>query len=303
MSSFHLQFLLSITIILLGYLLKRSNIVKESDGEAIARIVFNVTLPSVIIVTFSNVEFDIHLLWLVIIGLVFGLLNWLIAFIVFRDKSTRTKGTLMMMVPGLNIGLFAYPLVEGIWGFEGLKYFGMLDVGNAFIVFGLTFLIAAYYAGGKGTVEIRTIFFRVFRSVPLIAYFLMFSIRVIDFSLPEFMIDTASVISAANMPLSLLLLGIYLNFSMRKEHLQQIMAFLLTKYGIGITLSILCFFLIPIDGLFLYTLVIGFILPTPTSVVPYAVIFKYDKRLIGTASNLTILISFVLIWLTTTFLL
>ena len=303
MSSFHLQFLLSITIILLGYLLKRSKIVKETDGEAIARIVFNVTLPSVIIVTFSSVEFDIHLLWLVMIGLGFGLLNWLLAFIIFRRQSTRTKGTLMMMVPGLNIGLFAYPLVEGIWGFEGLKYFGMLDVGNAFIVFGLTFLIAVYYAGGKGTVEIRTILFRVFRSVPLVTYLLMFSLRVIDFSVPAFIIDTASVISAANMPLSLLLLGIYLNFSMKKEHVHQIMAFLFTKYGIGITLSILCYYFIPIDGLFLYTLVIGFILHTLTSVVPYAVMFNYDKRLIGTASNLTILISFVLIWITTTFLL
>src|SRR5690606_39111555 len=129
MSSFHLQFLLSITIILLGYILKRTKIVKETDGEAIARIVFNVTLASVIIVTFSSVEIDVHLLWLVIIGFVFGLLNWFVAFMVLRQTSPRTKGTLMMMVPGLNIGLFAYPLVEGIWGFEGLKYFGMLDVG------------------------------------------------------------------------------------------------------------------------------------------------------------------------------
>ena len=41
----------------------------------------------------------------------------------------------MMIVPGFNIGLFAYPLVEGIWGQEGIKYFGMFDMGNAFIVF------------------------------------------------------------------------------------------------------------------------------------------------------------------------
>lgn len=303
MSSFHLQFLLSITIILLGYLLKRTHLVKEADGEAIARIVFNVTLPCVIIVTFSGVEFDLRLLWLVLIGLGFGLFNWLVAFFVFRHKAPRTKGTFMMMVPGLNIGLFAYPLVEGLWGFEGLKYFGMLDVGNAFIVFGLTFLIAAYYTGGKGTVDIRTIFTRVFRSVPLVTYLIMFILNIINLSLPEILVDTASVISSANMPLSLLLLGIYLNFSMKREHVLQLSTFLLTKYGIGITASILCYFFVPIDGLFLYTLIIGFILPTPTSVVPYAVMFKYDKKLVGTASNLTILISFVLIWITTTFIL
>ena len=303
MNNFHLQFLLSIVIILLGYVLKRTHIIKEADGEAIARIVFNVTLPCVIIVTFSSVEFDFNLLWLVLIGLGFGLFNWIVAYLVFRNQSSRMKGTFMMMVPGMNIGLFAYPLVEGLWGLEGLKYFGMLDVGNSFIVFGLTFLIAAYYSGGKGTVEIRTIFTRVFRSIPLVTYLVMFILNIINFSMPEFLFDTASVISSANMPLSLLLLGIYLNFSMKKEHLHRLSTFLLTKYGIGITASMLCYYLIPIDGLFLYTLMIGFILPTPISVVPYAVIFKYDKKLVGSASNLTLLISFVLIWLTTTFVL
>ncbi len=53
---------------------------------------------------------------------------------------------LTMMIPGFNIGMFAYPLVEGIWGKEGLKYFGMFDVGNAFVIFVLCYMIGSYYS-------------------------------------------------------------------------------------------------------------------------------------------------------------
>ena len=51
MGGFNEQFLISIVIIMLGYLLKRVKLVKEQDGEAVARIIFNLTLPCLIIVT------------------------------------------------------------------------------------------------------------------------------------------------------------------------------------------------------------------------------------------------------------
>ncbi|WP_245911455.1 hypothetical protein [Paraliobacillus ryukyuensis] len=43
-------------------------------------------------------------------------------------------------------------------------------------------------------------------------------------------------------------------------------------------------------------LVVGVLLPT-TILLPYAVDFKYDKKFVGMVCNVTILISFVLIWL------
>ncbi|GAE94888.1 transporter [Gracilibacillus boraciitolerans JCM 21714] len=142
MDGFNEQFLISVVIILIGYLLKRNNLVKEKDGEAVARIVFNLTLPCLIVVTFSDISFSPSLFYLVIIAFVFGLINGGLGLFIFRKHPNTTKGTFGMMVPGLNIGLFAYPLVEGLFGFEGLQYFGMFDVGNAFIVFGLSYIIA-----------------------------------------------------------------------------------------------------------------------------------------------------------------
>ncbi|QGH37022.1 AEC family transporter [Gracilibacillus salitolerans] len=297
MSGFNEQFIISIVIIAIGYVLKRFNLVKEKDGEGIARIVFNLTLPCLIIVTFSDVEFTASLFYLVIIAFIYGVINAVIALMVFRKHTKDIKGTFGMMVPGLNIGLFAYPLVEGLFGFEGLKYFGMFDVGNAFIVFGLSYIIAGVYAGSAGMLETRSIIVKLSKSIPLQTYLIMCLINIIGFQLPDIVVNVSSVISVANMPLSLLLLGLYLNFSFAKGYGKLIAKFLFTKYGIGLITGFACYLWLPVEEMFKFTLLIGFILPTPASVLPYAIMFGYNQRLVGTASNITMIISFVLIWL------
>ncbi|UOQ86363.1 AEC family transporter [Gracilibacillus salinarum] len=296
MSGFNEQFFISIVIIAIGYVLKRMNIVKEKDGEGIARVIFNLTLPCLIIVTFSDMEFTASLFYLIVIAFIYGILNAFAGLFVFRKHSKEMKGTFGMMVPGLNIGLFAYPLVEGLFGFEGLQYFGMFDVGNAFIVFGLSYIIAGVYAGNAGMLETRSIILKLAKSIPLQTYLIMCLLNIFDFSLPNAVLDVTSVISVANMPLSLLLLGLYLNFSFAKGYGKLLSKFLLTKYGIGLITGFACYLWLPVDDMFKFTLLIGFILPTPASVLPYAIMFGYNQRMVGTASNLTMMISFVLIW-------
>ncbi|SHN35916.1 AEC family transporter [Gracilibacillus kekensis] len=297
MSGFNEQFLISIVIITIGYLLKRNNLVKEKDGEAIARIVFNLTLPCLIIVTFSDIEFTASLFYLIVIAFVYGLVNGFMAIYIFRNHTKDIKGTFSMMVPGLNIGLFAYPLVEGLFGFEGLKYFGMFDIGNAFIVFGLSYIIAGMYAGSGGMLETRSIIVKLSKSIPLQTYLIMGLLSIIGISLPNIIITVSDTISVANMPLSLLLLGLYLNFSFAKGYGTLILKFLATKYGIGLFAGIACYLWLPVEDMFKFTLLIGFILPTPASVLPYAIMFGYNQRLVGTASNLTMITSFILIWI------
>ena len=45
------------------------------------------------------------------------------------------RGSVGMMTGSMNIGLFAYPLVNAIWPEKGMVYFGMADIGGAVIMF------------------------------------------------------------------------------------------------------------------------------------------------------------------------
>jgi malate permease and related proteins len=296
LDNFNQQFLYAIVIIGLGYILKRFNVLKEQDGEGLSRIIFNLTLPALIIVTFNDIKIDYSLILLIGIAFFYGLLIAFLGLFMFKNETRRVKGMMGMMVPGFNIGLFAYPLVEGIWGKEGIKYFGMFDVGNAFIVFGVSYLIGSFYAQDKAKLGIKEISGKMVKSIPFMTYIIIFLLSVIGLHLPSFIIEVSGIVSLANMPMALLLLGIYLNFSFEKSYKNLAIKFIAVRYGVGLVLGIILFMVLPFEDMFKYTVLIGLILPTSVSILPYSVEFDYDRKFVGTVSNVTILISFFLLW-------
>jgi len=98
----------------------------------------------------------------------------------------------------------------------------------------------------------------------------------------------------------LLLLGIYLNFKFERSEWNTIIKVLLIRYSIGLSTGLLLFILLPsnqFEFLFRIIIAISLILPIGLAVIPFAVEFDYNQNLITIISNLTIIISFVLIWI------
>ena len=58
MTNVNAVFLLSLIVIVIGYLIKKINILKEEDGEIIAKLIFNLTLPAVILKVTSTIQFE-----------------------------------------------------------------------------------------------------------------------------------------------------------------------------------------------------------------------------------------------------
>lgn len=291
------EFLYIIILIGVGYLFKRLNILKETDGEVISRIIFNITLPALIIVSLNSVQIDVSLFLLPVIVMVFGLISITLAFFVFRKEEKGIRGTLMMLATGYNVGLFAYPLVEAIWGSKGLLYFGMFDIGNSFLVFGLSYIVGSYYSEEGLSLKPLGIIKKFGRSIPFMTYIIMSLLNILNIHLPAGIIDITSILSKANMPLSLILLGLYLSFSLEKHSIRPINKYLLFRYGFGLLFGLVLFFSLPFDEMFRYTILIGFLLPIGLSVIPYSYEFKLKTTsLIGTISNLCIIISMIILF-------
>jgi predicted permease len=291
------QFLLSMLIIMLGYVFKRVNIIKEKDGESLSRIIFNITLPALIINTFNTIIIDFSLILITVIGIIYGLFMAILGVFVFRNEDKKTRGMLSMLIPSFNIGLFAYPLVEAIWGHEGIKYFGMFDVGNSLVVFGISYIVAGYFSSESSDLNFTSISSKLLKSIPLLSYIIVFCLAVLDLHFPGVVLDFTRILAKANMPLSLLLLGVYLSFSLNANHIKNITKVLAVRYLTGLLVGTTFFFIMPFDKMFKYTMLIGFVLPVPTAVIQYAIEFDYDQNFIGTVANITILLSFFLVWL------
>ena len=296
MNTINSQFAMSLSIILLGYFLKKLNVLQESDGEAISRLIFNVTLPSVVINVFSTMTIDKSLLLAPVISFVFGLIMAIVALILFKDNSRREKGMLSMLVPSFNVGLFAYPIVESIWGKSGLKYFGMFDMGNSFIVFAVCYIIASIYSSNKGEINYKNILSKTLHSIPFLTYIITLTINLCHLSIPTPIIQITGILSKVNMPLALLALGLYLSFSFKKAYLKNMVKIIALRYIIGFGVGILLYNLVPLDPMFKNTMLIGLILQISFTVIPYSVEFGYDTKFVGTVNNLTIIISFLLMW-------
>lgn len=293
-----------IIIIALGYLLKRLNILRETDGVTISRIIFNITLPALVIVSLNSVKIEASLIMLPIIVALFGMLSFILAYFVFRKEDKELKGTLMMLATGYNVGLFIFPIVEAVWGAEGLLYFGMFDVGNSILVFGLVYIVGSYFSEEGLSLKPISILKKFSKSIPFMCYVIMGILNFSGLHLPSTVIDVAAIISKANMPLSLLLLGLYLNFSFERKYIRPIAKYLVFRYGLGLLVGLTLYFLLPVNEMFKNTLLLGFILPIGLAVIPYAVEFKYKTTLlIGTISNICIVISIVLLYVFANFIL
>ncbi len=203
----------------------------------------------------------------------------------------------MFCTVGFNIGLFAYPLIGGIYGSEGLKYIAMFDIGNAFVIFGLCYVIAVKFSPTEARVDAKHIVKKLVTLIPLMSYVVAIAVNLSGGAFPEFVAGIFSFVGKANGPIVLVLLGIYLNFSFEKGHWKYIFKVLGIRYAAGLAVGLVLFFLLPFALLFRLILLVALILPIGMAVVPYAVQFNYERHLTGALVNLTIIASFGLIWL------
>jgi malate permease and related proteins len=292
------QFAISTFIIFLGYLVKRFNIISEKDGEALTRLVINITLPALVISSLNTLKINSSLIFLPLIALFHGLLMAGIGIFFFRKEAVETRGMLSMLIPGFNIGLFAYPFVEAILGQNAINYLVMFDIGCSVIVFGLCYLIASYFSSDNAGFDIREIVKKLFKSIPLIVYILTLLIKILGFHYPGFVINVSQIVSKANMPLSLLILGIFLNFELKGDNLRNASKVLGLRYMIGITVGLVLYFILPFEPLYRMVLLVCLIMPPALISIAYSVKCGYDSKFVGTLLNISNLISFLLMWVT-----
>jgi len=290
------QFLVSTAVIALGWVVKRF-LLEERDAQVLVRLVFNLTLPALVIRTFDTVTLEPSLGLLPAIAIAYGLLMaGLGTLLLFRGRPRAERGQLAMLLPGFNIGLFAYPLVEAALGPGALAHLGMFDMGVAFVTFGVAFGVASHFARDGARLDLAAVGRQLLASVPFVVYLVTLLVRLAGLRFPPLLVEVSGVLARANMPLSLLILGMYLHFEPRPGQWRQLAQVLGVRYGLGLALGAALFLLLPFDATFRTILLVGLVLPPPLITVAYAVQFGYDVRFVGLLLNVANVTSYLLLW-------
>lgn len=292
------QFIMIILLIALGYFLKRINYIKATDSRVIATLVLNVTLPSLVIVNLNTADLDLSFSILPIMMIVYGVVIKFVMIWFFRKYDNQMRGSVGMMTGAMNIGLFAYPLVEAIWPNKGLVYFGMADIGGAVIMFGVSYFVASYYSEGSDQFNFKFLGKKLLQSVPLVTYIIMFILNISNIHFPKQVIDFFDIISKANMPLSMILLGVMLNFTLDRKYIPATIQYLVLHYGLALVAGLLVHFFLPVsDDMIKTTLLITWMLPVGVAILSYGIEFKYKTLpFIGMVTNISIIISIIIIY-------
>ncbi|MBE1237616.1 AEC family transporter [Phaeovibrio sulfidiphilus] len=290
-----------ITIIVIGYVIKRLKVVSAENFAVLSRIVIHITLPCAIVTNLDGVKVGGALLVLIPLGFAANLVMIAIAFLVSRGKTAEQKAFSIMTLSGFNVGSFSFPYVQAFLPPTGFLAAALFDAGNAVMVSG------GSYAVARGVLEPRRSFSLVnmlrglwgffavtFSSLPFFVYVVMIPLCLLGLSLPEPVTRLTSTIGAANTFLSMLMLGIGVEFHLNRERLKAILFHLGVRYFFATLLALGAWYLLPFDHDVRLALTTICFAPTSTIGLVFTARLGCDLALASNINSLSILISVVI---------
>lgn len=236
-----------VSVIVLGYLMKRSGWVKGSDFGLISTIVLKITLPCAIITGLNSTEVDVASTGLVAFGLAAVVLPQVVAFFVEARNGRRAQAFGVLNVSSFNIGLFAIPYLSAFVGPEAILVASLFDIGNALGIAGVGFAWSVVLAGTEGTR--RDAARRVARSIgtnPLIiTYVVMLVIRLLDVHVPAPILGFTTLVGGANTFLAMLMIGIAFEARLSRDRYGIVAKYLALRYGLLLLFVLAAWFLLP----------------------------------------------------------
>ena len=282
-----------IAIIILGFVLRRTDFFDEHAFPVLSKLVIRVTLPAAIIANAVGREIDLGMLVIVLLGFGGGVLYMLFGWLLNRKNSREEQAFHILNIPGYNIGTFALPFTQSFLGSLGMLTTSLFDVGNAFVCLGGAYGVASAVKDGKGF-DMKRILKALGLSVPFLAYIITVSMNLLHIPIPQVLGDLAGIIASANVFLAMLMIGVGFRLDLDFSQIGKIIRILLVRYGVATALALCYYFLLPFDLETRQTLVILAFSPIGSAVPGFTAELKGDVGLSCTVNSLAIVISIVI---------
>ncbi len=195
-------------IFFLGVLLKRIRLFKKEDGDKFLALVFNVSLPALILLSVSqiNLSFDFIFLPICAALIIFGTYAFALMASKFFHFDKKSYAVFLIGSTIINTG-FTLPFFIAAYGKEGLARASMFDLANGFLVLTFVYYIAVKHSDNQSSA--KTLFKKFLFLPPLWALALAFILNVLDMKLPVTAVNFLESVGNLTTPLIMLALGIY----------------------------------------------------------------------------------------------
>lgn len=281
-----------ILIIVIGYTLKKVDVLKKSDANVVATIIMNITLPCALLTSANGIELDATILILIAIGIISNVVMIIIGYIASIKDDAKMKGAFMINTSGYNIGNFVLPFVQSFFPGMGVVYLCSFDIGNALMGLGITYAVADHVASGENHFDIKELFKKLFSSIPFDVYVLIFILAIFKLQIPSPILTIASTIGAGNSFLAMLMIGLMLEIKVSPLEAKNVFKILGLKIVGTIVVSLLTL-LLPIPLLAKEIMIMAYCAPLSTVSAVFTRKIGYQGDMSATANSLSILVSIV----------
>ncbi|WP_026487461.1 AEC family transporter [Caldanaerobius polysaccharolyticus] len=284
----------NLSVIFLGYLIKRLKLLPEGAGDVLSKFILYVTLPATIINVFLNSKLYAQFFILPLISIFLGIFTFVLGYILVRKVhlDSKTKWTLIISICGYNVGLFAFPFIQQVYGNKGLITMAMFDMGNSFIVFGLAYGISFLASEGE-KINFSAIIKKVLCFFPLDIYVLSIFINITGIQFPELLKEMISQLAVPNGVLALFTIGYFLDFKLSRDELKALAIGVFVKFLPGLLLLLFVILAFSTKSLLVKILTIGALLPTPMVAVIYSIDRGLNVKLSSVLVTVTIMFSII----------
>ena len=282
-------------IILIGVFLHLGGILPESAGDIVKRILINVTLPCAIIINFSKIEVvGAEMLVMAALGIAVNVIMIVVGIIITKKKSREAKALNILCLPAYNIGAFCLPFVQSFLPALGSVAACMFDVGNSVMCTGATYAFASeYLSDSRAGFDLKSFAKRLFSSLPLVTYVLMFILSVAQFRLPRPFLSLIAPMAAANTFTAMLMIGLLLRFEFQRDYMGDICRILGVRHAAALALALVGYYVLPFDTVIRRTLVLISFAPISAVAPAYTGMCGGDEGKASAANSISILLSVI----------
>lgn len=209
MSSLILLFL----CLFLGFFLKKLKLFPENGHLALNAFVINISLSSLALFFIPKIEINLNLLFP--IGVAW--LNILFAILIFAflgkklGWSKSLIGAVMMCVGFGNTSFVGIPVIQALFGEQGIKTVMMVDQPGSFVALSTVGIaVANFYSGSHSSAG--EIFRKIIKFPPFIAFFIAVLLNIFQMQIPLELDTVFEKLGATTVPLALVSVGSQLKF-------------------------------------------------------------------------------------------
>ncbi len=277
-------------MILLGYILKRLDVLKKDDSSTLNSIVINIALPCLVFINISNAELTGELVSMPFIAFGFSLLLMLFGYIYSKSRgySKVKTWTIMLAVSFMNTAFIGYPVILGIYGNSGFSIAIFYDLALSVFLVVMGVVLSGVFGGNRREVVKKAVTF-----MPLWALIFGILFNVFDINLGYVATNVLSYLSGATIPLIMISLGLTIELNSLNRYIADSSFVLIMRLLISPILMFLILTFLHFSDLAVHVGLLQAGMPVAMNAVVLSFTYKLDSEFMSSIAFVSTILSVI----------